>query len=112
MTEPKREKIIKVRVSPEELATLQMHSTRTELARWMRENCLNPGQADLVRDLRGVAPAADPELLRHLASIGNNLNQIARKVNTAEWGAVDRVQVIGALAGVERELAELRALHK
>lgn len=112
MTEPKREKIIKVRVSPEELATLQMHSTRTELARWMRENCLNPGQTDLVRDLRGSAPAADPALLRQLASIGNNLNQIARKVNTAEWGAVDRVQVIGALAGVERELAELRALHK
>ena len=54
MTEPKREKIIKVRVSPEELATLQMHSTRTELARWMRETCLNPGQTDLVRDLRGA----------------------------------------------------------
>ena len=51
-------------------------------------------------------------MLRQLASIGNNLNQIARKMNTAEWGAVDRVQVIGALAGVERELAELRALHK
>ena len=35
MTEPKREKIIKVRVSPEELATLQMHCTRGELARWI-----------------------------------------------------------------------------
>ena len=28
-----------------------------------------------------VAPAADPELLRQLASIGNNLNQIARALN-------------------------------
>lgn len=111
-TEPKREKIIKVRVSAEELATLQMHSTRTELARWMRETCLNPGQTDLVRDLRGAAPPADPELLRQLASIGNNLNQVARRVNTAEWGPSDRVAVIGALAGIERELAELRTLHK
>lgn len=111
MAEPKREKIIKVRVSPEEFATLQMHCTRTELARWMRESCLNPGQADLVRDLR-VTPAADPQLLRQLASIGNNLNQIARKVNTNEWAALDRVHVVGALAGIERELAQLRDMHK
>ncbi|HEJ6181741.1 MobC family plasmid mobilization relaxosome protein [Pseudomonas aeruginosa] len=111
-TEPKREKIIKIRVSPEELATLQMHCTRGELARWMRETCLNPGQTDLVRDLRGSAPAADPELLRQLASIGNNLNQIARRVNTAEWGPAERVQVLAALAGIERELAGVRALHK
>ena len=106
----KREKIIKIRVSPEELETLKFNSTKAELAAWMRDTCLNPGQTDFVRDLAQPSPV-DPALLRALAGIGNNLNQIARKVNTAEWGAVDRVQVIGALAGVERELAELRALH-
>lgn len=111
MTEPKREKIIKVRVSAEELATLQMHSTRPELARWMRETCMNPGQTDLVRDLRGSKPV-DPDLIRQLASIGNNLNQIARKVNTGEWSALDRAYIIGGLAGIERELAALRAMHK
>src|SRR5690606_23229804 len=83
-SEPKREKIIKVRVSPEELATLKMHSTRDEPARWMRETCLNPGQVDLVKGLKGPAPV-DPDLLRQLASIGNNLNQIARRVNTGDW---------------------------
>lgn len=107
----KREKIIKIRVSPEELATLQMHCTRGELAAWMRDTCLNPGQTDLVEDLKGPSKV-DPELLRQLAGIGNNLNQIARRVNTAEWGAADRVQVIAALAGIERELAGLRALYK
>ncbi len=112
MTEAvKREKIIKIRVSPEELATLHMHCTRGELAAWMRDTCLNPGQTDLVEDLKGPSKV-DPELLRQLAGIGNNLNQIARRVNTAEWGAADRVQVIAALAGIERELATLRALHK
>lgn len=111
MTEPKREKIIKVRVSAEELATLQMHCTRGELARWMRETCLNPGQSDLVEDLKGPSKV-DPELLRQLASIGNNLNQIARRVNTAEWGPVDRVAIIAALGAIERQLAEVRALHK
>lgn len=111
MTEPKREKIIKIRVSAEELATLQMHCTRGELARWMRETCLNPGQTDLVKDLKGPVPV-DPELLRQLASVGNNLNQIARRVNTAEWGPVDRVAIIAALGAIERELAGVRALHK
>lgn len=112
-TEPeqKREKIIKIRVSPEELATLQMHCTRGELARWMRETCLNPGQTDLVNDLKGSVKV-DPELLRQLASIGNNLNQIARQVNTGQWGPSDRVAVIAALAGIERELAGVRVQHK
>jgi hypothetical protein len=111
MTEPKREKIIKIRVSAEELATLQMHCTRGELARWMRETCLNPGQADLVKDLKGPAPV-DPALLRQLASVGNNLNQIARRVNTGEWGPSDRVAIIAALGAVERQLASVRDLHK
>lgn len=111
MTEPKREKIIKIRVSAEELATLQMHCTRGELARWMRETCLNPGQADLVKDLKGPTPV-DPALLRQLASVGNNLNQIARRVNTGEWGPSDRVAIIAALGAVERQLASVRDLHK
>lgn len=109
--EPKREKIIKVRVSPEELAILKMHCTRGELARWMRETCINPGQTDLVQDLKGAVPV-DPALLRQLASIGNNLNQIARQVNTGEWGPSDRVAVIAALGAVERQLASVRDLHK
>jgi len=109
MAEPKREKIIKVRVSPEELATLQMHCTRGELARWMRETCLHPAQTDLVRD---TAPPVDPELIRALASIGNNLNQVARKVNSAEWGPSDRVAIIAALASIERQLSAIRNQHK
>ena len=107
----KREKIIKIRVSDEEFATLKMHCNRPELAVWMRESCLNPGQSDLVEDLKGPSKV-DPELLRQLASIGNNLNQVARRVNTAEWGPADRVAILAAMAGIERELAALRALHK
>lgn len=107
----KREKIIKIRVSPEELSTLQMHCNRGELAAWMRDTCLNPGQSDLVEDLKGPS-RVDPELLRQLASIGNNLNQIGRKVNTAEWGPADRLPILGAMTSIERELAALRALHK
>jgi len=106
----KREKIIKIRVSPDELETLKWRSTKAQLAEWMREQCLNP-DGDWVRQTKGPDPV-DPALLRQLAGIGNNLNQVARRVNTGEWGATDRVQIIAALAAVERELAELRALYR
>ena len=107
----KREKIIKIRVSPEELETLKFNSTKVQLAEWMRETCLNPGQVDLVRDLVQPEPV-DPALLRALAGIGNNMNQIARRINTGEWDSLDVVKIVSALSAVERELAELRALHK
>ncbi|WP_234271857.1 plasmid mobilization relaxosome protein MobC [Billgrantia ethanolica] len=102
--------MIKIRVSPEELETLKWRCPKPQLAEWMREQCLNP-DGDWVRQSKGPEPA-DPALLRQLAGIGNNLNQVARRVNSGEWGAADRVQVIAALAAVERELAELRALHR
>lgn len=107
----KREKIIKVRVTPEEFETLKWKSTKAELAVWMRESCLEYGQGDLVTQMTGPS-AADPELLRQLAGIGNNMNQVGRKVNTAEWGPSERIEIIAALAAIERELIELRALHR
>ncbi len=107
----KREKIIKIRVSPEELETLKFNSTKAELAAWMRDTCLNPGQTDFVRDLVQPSPV-DPALLRALAGIGNNLNQIARKVNTGEWEPLQTAEIIAALGAIERELSELRALHR
>jgi hypothetical protein len=103
----KREKIIKIRVSAKEFETLKWRSTKAQLAEWMRETCLNDGQGDLVDMMQGPDPV-DPDLLRQLAGLGNNLNQIARAVNRGEWGPSDRVQVVAALNAIERELSELR----
>ena len=95
----------------EEFETLKFNSTKVQLAEWMRDTCLNPGQGDLVRESKGPDPV-DPALLRALAGIGNNMNQIARRINTGEWDSLDVVKIVSALGAVERELAELRALHK
>jgi len=110
MSDPARDKIIKVRVSAEEHETLKWRCPKARLAEWMREQCLNP-DGDWVRQTKKAEPA-DPALLRQLAGIGNNLNQIARKVNTGDWAGLDRVAVVAALAAVERELSELRAMHR
>lgn len=72
----KRQNVIKIRVSDDELAALREMKTCTELARFIRESIL---QGETV--VRTKAPAVDPQLLRSLAAIGNNVNQIARRLN-------------------------------
>lgn len=46
---------------------------------------------------------ADPELLRELAKVGNNLNQIARWANTYKSDA-DALEVTQALLAIQRGL--------
>ncbi|MFL7013724.1 MobC family plasmid mobilization relaxosome protein [Enterovibrio norvegicus] len=53
-------------------------------------------------------PKYDPALLRQLSGMGNNLNQIARAINSQDWKPVDRVQIVAALSGLQRELNLIR----
>ncbi|MCV5554256.1 MobC family plasmid mobilization relaxosome protein, partial [Escherichia coli] len=53
-------------------------------------------------------PTLAPPLLRQFASVGNNLNQIARKINSGQWSGHDRVHVVAALMAIEGELRQLR----
>lgn len=52
--------------------------------------------------------AVDPALLRQLAQIGNNLNQLARWANR-DRQSVEAQAVIARLIEIDRELAALRA---
>ncbi len=99
-----RTKVIKIRTTDVEYAELVKRSSKPRLAEWMRELCLGvkAPRANLV-------PSVNPQLLRQLAGIGNNLNQIARAINSQEWKPVDRIQVISALIGIERNLVALKA---
>ena len=106
MTTPKRDKAIKVRVSSDELETLRQRCPKARLAEWMREQCLAT-ESVCSRKPR-TALAVDPALLRQLASIGNNINQIARRVNSGEWAALDRLHVVAALTAIERGLIALK----
>jgi hypothetical protein len=47
-------------------------------------------------------------LLRQVAGIGNNLNQIARRINASPLTTLDKVEYLAALAAVARELEGLR----
>jgi hypothetical protein len=108
MTKVIREKIIKIRVSPEEHETLKHICTKVQLAEWMRETCLNT-TVDLVNGLKSQSGTiADPNLIRGLAGIGNNMNQIARKLNDGTFDNLSTVQIIAALKAIESEISRIR----
>lgn len=101
-----RKKIIKIRLNESEYSALVERSTKPRLAEWVREHCLG---AKVPR--ANTVPNVDPALLRQLAGMGNNLNQIARAIHSQDWKPVDRVQIITALSSLQRELSLMRMEH-
>lgn len=99
----KRTRFLGVRVTDAEYQQLLERCDGRQLAVWMRETCLDTRRA---RSLR--LPSIDPVLLRQLAGMGNNLNQIARKINGGQWSGADRVQVVAALMAIDAGLERLR----
>ena len=62
-----------------------------------------------VQKVRREYTQADPDLLRQIAIIGNNLNQIARTLNKAKLTGtpVDLIKNIAVLTAIEQELNKL-----
>lgn len=99
----KRTRFLGVRVTDAEYLQLLDRCDGRQLAAWMRETCLDTRPARSSR-----LPSIDPALLRQLAGMGNNLNQIARKINGGQWSGSDRVQVVAALMAIDAGLEQLR----
>ena len=59
---------------------------------------------------RREPPKVDPDLLRELARMGNNLNQLARAANRR--GPVPATALLVRLIEIDRELSALRAAHE
>ena len=98
---------IELRVTPEEKAHWQAiaASRGVSLSELIRVTL--SGQR--LRSRRG-APRVDPDLVRELARIGNNLNQLARAANRCS--PVETVSLLVRLIEIDRELAVLRATHE
>jgi len=98
----KRNKMLTMWVTEDEHRRLLERCDGKQLASWMRQICLDEKPARA-----GKLPSISPALLRQLAGMGNNLNQIARNVNTR--GTVqDRVHIIAALMAIDSGLERLR----
>ncbi len=61
----------------------------------------------------GEVSGADPQLLRQIASIGNNVNQLARTVNAGLLGGsgIENAELLLHLASIERHLGTLTKSH-
>jgi len=98
---------IKIRATPEQRAAWYEKArlkgvTFSELVR----QSLDGVRVQRRNQLRRVEPA----LLRQLARVGNNLNQLARWANR-DQRYVESAQVLARLIEIDRELAELRAMY-
>ncbi|WP_412097962.1 MobC family plasmid mobilization relaxosome protein [Leclercia adecarboxylata] len=75
----KRNKMLTMWVTEDEHRRLLERCDGRQLAAWMRQICLDEKPAR-----SGKLPSISPALLRQLAGMGNNLNQIARRVNAGD----------------------------
>ena len=88
------------------------------LADWIRSNLPDP-QPLTNRPSPGTYKhrtriSADPELLRQLAAMGNNLNQIARAINRGQLGEaspVERTRLLLVLGKIKDRLGVVRDQH-
>ena len=99
----KRKKFIGIRLTEDEHDQLQARKLKPRLAAWMRDHCLG-ADVPLVNQVARI----DPVLLRQLAGLGNNINQIARRVNSGEWDSLYQVNVLAHLVAIEQEISRLK----
>ena len=100
----RRTRSIKIRLTEQEHQALKVRQVGGRLATWMRAACLGHAKRSAARP--GAVP---PALLRQLSGLGNNLNQVARRVNAERHPAA--AEIIAALVSIERELNHIRQQH-
>ena len=100
---PRRTKFIGIRLTDDEHDELQRRKSQPRLAQWMREYCLaaEVPKSDQVTRI-------DPALLRQLAGIGHNINQMARAVHRGKWETIDQVKMLTHLETIAREMKRLK----
>ncbi len=103
----KRNNKISIRVNESEKSDLLTRCGGSELAVWMRETCL-----DQQPKRKPKYPEIDPLLLRQLSGIGNNINQIARHLNSKDFNPVDSVKVISALQSMAENIELIKKQNK
>ena len=96
-------KEIKIRLTETEHQRLLDRCDRTHLAEWLRQLGLGEHTSRKRR-----VPDVAPELLRQVSGIGNNLNQIARRLNqTDSLTPSERASLLVVLTSLDRQLGDL-----
>lgn len=114
---PRRHELT-IRLGSDELERLRALANLAgiSMAEYTRGQLLREGKAAAgvpkTRRRRSMSTVADPSLLAHLARIGNNLNQIARRVNSLETGKGVQVEILYQLVSIERDLSSFLTIDR
>ena len=87
MTEPKKsirnlkDKKVQIRMSADEKALILKRAQGADISTFLRELGLGREPKIPKQKPKVIIHSADPELIRHIAKIGNNINQIAKNLN-------------------------------
>ena len=104
----KRTKEIKIRMTETEHQRLLERCDRTHLAEWLRQL----GLGEHTSRKRPVTEV-DTYLLRQVSGMGNNLIQIARRLNKSDsLTPSERVSLLSTLNSLDRQLWELLEQHR
>ena len=102
-----REKRVEVKLSTEEYETLKNANTAS-IARFLRESALSAVNKEETQIPQFTK--LDRDFLLELARIGNNINQIAKAINTdiAADRPIDAARLLHLLIGIDQTLKELK----
>ena len=117
-----RERTYKVRLSESEYQLLDSNKPYGSMAKLLRQSALEKttqlfnskvNAAEKIKLSKVVESSynkTERSLILELSRIGNNVNQIAKAINTdiASTGAFDKVKLLHLLISIDQQLRELR----
>ena len=110
-----RSHIIKIRVNSLELSAIKLRAGSCATAVWLRDLAMDCQEGTSLRKIRHVARLENKNpqrtlLLCAVGRIGNNLNQITRAVNSAQYNAypIELTDVAFQLNGIWEELRNVQ----
>ena len=117
-----RERTFKVRLSEAEYQLMDSNNPYGSIAKLLRQSALDEVvkiHNSKAEESKKIKPSkvvktsyssSEKALLLELARVGNNVNQIAKAVNTdiSSTGAFDKVKLLHLLISIDQQLRELR----
>ena len=117
-----RERTFKVRLSEAEYQLIDSNNPFNSIAKLLRQSAVekatkthnlkvaNDQKIEATKVVESSYTKTERALILELGRIGNNVNQIAKAVNTdiAGTGAFDKVKLLHLLISIDQQLRELR----
>lgn len=106
MPRPKRQRTVKLTLSDDEFHLISSSAKKTPVSKYIRDFLLEHLMTDSQRFTPEIQKKADKSLLVEVARIGNNINQIARQLNTID-DPLERAKYFAYIQYISSQLDEL-----